>query len=42
MTGATSKVALRRAASKYLPGDIVDRRKQGFVLPMRSLAAELV
>jgi len=35
MTGATSKVALRRVAGKYLPDDIVDRRKQGFVLPMR-------
>jgi asparagine synthase (glutamine-hydrolysing) len=35
MTRATSKVALRRVAGKYLPSDIVDRRKQGFVLPMR-------
>jgi asparagine synthase (glutamine-hydrolysing) len=35
MTGATSKVALRRVARNYLPGEIINRRKQGFVLPMR-------
>ena len=35
MSSATSKVALRRIAGKYLPRDIVNRPKQGFVLPMR-------
>ena len=36
MTRGVAKLALRRIANRYLPGDIVDRRKQGFVLPMRS------
>jgi asparagine synthase (glutamine-hydrolysing) len=36
MTQTTSKVALRRIAKNYLPADIVDRPKQGFVLPMRA------
>ena len=36
MTQTTSKVALRRIAKNYLPVDIVDRPKQGFVLPMRA------
>jgi asparagine synthase (glutamine-hydrolysing) len=36
MTEFTSKVALRKIARRYLPDDIVDRRKQGFVLPMRN------
>jgi asparagine synthase (glutamine-hydrolysing) len=36
MSRANSKVALRRVAGKYLPSDIVSRRKQGFVLPMRT------
>ncbi len=31
---ATSKVALRRIASRYLPEEILQRPKQGFVLPM--------
>jgi len=35
MTRDGSKVALRRVARNYLPEEIVDRRKQGFVLPMR-------
>jgi asparagine synthase (glutamine-hydrolysing) len=34
MTGATSKLALRRVASRWLPREILDRPKQGFVLPM--------
>lgn len=32
----TSKVALRRVARRYLPDHILERPKQGFVLPMRS------
>jgi asparagine synthase (glutamine-hydrolysing) len=36
MTPVASKVALRRLAKHYLPHDIVDRPKQGFVLPMRA------
>jgi asparagine synthase (glutamine-hydrolysing) len=35
MTKGTSKIALRRIARRWLPPDIVTRRKQGFVLPMR-------
>ena len=34
MNGATSKVALRRVASRWLPPAILERPKQGFVLPM--------
>ena len=34
MNGETSKVALRRVASRWLPREILDRPKQGFVLPM--------
>ncbi|MTW20204.1 asparagine synthase (glutamine-hydrolyzing) [Allochromatium palmeri] len=34
-TGAESKVALRRVARRWLPPEILERRKQGFVLPMR-------
>ncbi len=34
MNGATSKLALRRIASRWLPHEILDRPKQGFVLPM--------
>jgi asparagine synthase (glutamine-hydrolysing) len=30
----TSKIALRRVASRWLPREILDRPKQGFVLPM--------
>ena len=40
MTETTSKVALRRVARNYLPEDIVARRKQGFVLPMRRWLGE--
>ncbi len=40
MSGLTSKVALRRVASRWLPKDILDRPKQGFVLPMRSWLAQ--
>jgi asparagine synthase (glutamine-hydrolysing) len=36
MTQESSKVALRRLARRYLPEDIINRRKQGFVLPMRT------
>lgn len=32
--GATSKVALRRVAARWLPPQILNRPKQGFVLPM--------
>lgn len=35
MTSRESKVALRRVAARWLPPDILQRRKQGFVLPMR-------
>ena len=34
MSGAASKLALRRVASRWLPREILDRPKQGFVLPM--------
>jgi asparagine synthase (glutamine-hydrolysing) len=34
MKGATSKVALRRVARRWLPPAILERPKQGFVLPM--------
>src|SRR5262249_28629677 len=40
MSGATSKVALRRVARKFLPNETVDRAKHGFVLPMREWLAE--
>ncbi|MBP7865634.1 MAG: asparagine synthase (glutamine-hydrolyzing) [Acidobacteria bacterium] len=33
--GETLKAKLKKAARRYLPADIVERRKQGFVLPMR-------
>src|SRR5262245_56931724 len=36
MTKTAAKIALRRIAERYLPADIVKRRKQGFVLPMRT------
>ena len=36
MTKSAAKLTLRRLACRYLPEDIVNRRKQGFVLPMRS------
>lgn len=35
MTATRSKVALREVAALLLPPEIVQRRKQGFVLPMR-------
>jgi asparagine synthase (glutamine-hydrolysing) len=34
MHGAISKVALRRVASRWIPRAILERPKQGFVLPM--------
>ena len=36
MDGEISKVALRRVARRWLPKEIIDRPKQGFVLPMAS------
>ena len=36
MSGGQSKVALRRIARRWLPERIHARRKQGFVLPMRT------
>lgn len=36
MANGTSKVALRRIAERWLPREIVYRKKQGFVLPMKS------
>ena len=38
--GPTSKVALRRIAHRFLPATIVERRKQGFVLPMQRWLGE--
>lgn len=35
MSSSASKIALRRIAGKWLPQEILDRPKQGFVLPMR-------
>lgn len=35
LCGATSKVALRRIGRRYLPEHLLERPKQGFVLPMR-------
>jgi asparagine synthase (glutamine-hydrolysing) len=40
ISGDTSKVALRRVARRWLPAAIVDRPKQGFVLPMGRWLAE--
>jgi len=40
MNGATSKVALRRVASRWLPPAIRERPKQGFVLPMARWLAQ--
>lgn len=35
MDQSVSKIALRRIAAKWLPQEILDKPKQGFVLPMR-------
>jgi asparagine synthase (glutamine-hydrolysing) len=35
MDHSVSKIALRRIAAKWLPREILDRPKQGFVLPMK-------
>jgi asparagine synthase (glutamine-hydrolysing) len=40
MNGATSKVMLRRVASRWLSEEILERPKQGFVLPMGRWLAE--
>lgn len=37
---AASKVALRRIASRWLPAEILERPKQGFVLPMGKWLAQ--
>ncbi len=34
MSNGVSKIALRRLAKRWLPKEIIQRRKQGFVLPM--------
>ena len=34
MSNGISKVALRRVASNYIPPDLAERPKKGFVLPM--------
>jgi asparagine synthase (glutamine-hydrolysing) len=39
MLGAASKIALRRVSKRWLPESIFERRKQGFVLPMRDWIA---
>lgn len=35
MNNSNSKIALRRIGARWLPREIIDRPKQGFVLPMR-------
>ncbi len=40
MRCSESKVALRRIAARWLPPEILDRPKQGFVLPMRKWLKE--
>jgi asparagine synthase (glutamine-hydrolysing) len=40
MDGENSKVALRRIAGKWLPQEILQRPKQGFVLPMAKWLAQ--
>jgi len=40
LNGATSKVALRRIAGRWLAPEIVERPKQGFVLPMGKWLAQ--
>ncbi len=39
MRGSAGKIALRRVARRWLPESIFERRKQGFVLPMRDWIA---
>jgi asparagine synthase (glutamine-hydrolysing) len=39
MRGSASKIALRRVARRWLPESIFERRKQGFVLPMKDWIA---
>ena len=42
VSGDSGKLALKRLARRYLPADIVDRPKQGFMMPLRRwLAVEL-
>lgn len=36
MAKGTSKIALRRIAERWIPRDIIHRKKQGFVLPMKN------
>jgi asparagine synthase (glutamine-hydrolysing) len=36
MARGTSKIGLRRIAHRWLPANILNRRKQGFVLPMKN------
>jgi len=38
--GAINKVALRRVATRWLPPEILERPKQGFVLPMGKWLAQ--
>lgn len=40
MSNGTTKVALRQMAQRWLPQSILERPKQGFVLPMRSWLVE--
>jgi asparagine synthase (glutamine-hydrolysing) len=40
MTKSVSKVILREAGRSLLPAELIDRRKQGFVLPMKSWLKE--
>ncbi len=39
MCGSASKIALRRVAKRWLPDGILNRKKQGFILPMRDWIA---
>lgn len=40
MANGVSKIALRQIANRWLPKSILERRKQGFVLPMRDWIAQ--
>ncbi|HKP87777.1 MAG TPA: asparagine synthase (glutamine-hydrolyzing) [Blastocatellia bacterium] len=40
INGSITKVALRRIASRWLPREIIERPKQGFVLPMARWLAQ--